>query len=195
MATSRSTSRAPRVPPDEARQRLIDATIELLRTRDPMNVTVRDITAAAGLNMVHITRYFGSRAELLFAVSEELNERLIARARQEAADAPIRILGLEEIDMRLRVVMALRSEGFDMTRFQDAERRIFAEFAQFLVRVRGLAPTVAEIHAVKILLIIQAMNLMREANGIPDDDIAKMIALVFDEMLHHEDAARRLGWI
>lgn len=195
MVVSRPTPRAPRVPPDEARQRLITATIELLRTRDPINVTVRDITAAAGLNMVHITRYFGSRAELLFAVSEELNHRLIARARQEVADAPIRILDFEEINMRLRVVMALRSEGFDMTRFQDAERRIFAEFAQFLERVRGLSPSVAEIHSVKILLIIQAMNLMREANGLSDDDIAKMISLVFDETLHHEESARRLGWL
>ena len=195
MATTGSIPRAARVPPEEARRRLIDATIDLLRSRDPMSVTVRDITAAAGLNMVHITRYFGSRAELLFDVSEELNERLIRKAREEIAAEPSRVLGFEEVNMRLRVIMALRSEGFDMTRFQESEKRIFTAFSQFLVRTRGIDSTVADVHTVKILLVLQALNLMSEANGLSDDQISRTITLLMHETVHANESARQLGWL
>lgn len=160
-----------------------------------MSVTVRDITAAAGLNMVHITRYFGSRAELLFDVSEELNERLIRKAREEIAAEPSRVLGFEEVNMRLRVIMALRSEGFDMTRFQESEKRIFTAFSQFLVRTRGIDSTVADVHTVKILLVLQALNLMSEANGLSDDQISRTITLLMHETVHANESARQLGWL
>jgi AcrR family transcriptional regulator len=183
------------VPPEQAKQRLIEATIELLRTTDPYNVTVRDVASTAGLNLVHITRYFGSRAELLFAVTEELHRRLVTRARTEVLDEPLRVFGFEEIPMRLGLMMALRSEGFDMTRFRASEQEIFAEFAGFLVRTRRLDPDVAEIQAFKVLLLLQALNLMGDAHGMPADKIAKMVVLARNEMDHADESARRLGWL
>jgi AcrR family transcriptional regulator len=182
------------VPPDQARQRLVEATIDLLRATDPPHVTVREIASAAGLNLVHITRYFGSRAELLFAVCDELHRRLVARARAAVVDDPSRVLGFEEVRMRLGVMMALRGEGFDMRRFQPSEHEIFAELAAFFTRTRDVGMDVAEVHAVKILLLVQSIHLMGDAHGLSNEQVTKVVALVADEMEHAKESAVRLGW-
>jgi AcrR family transcriptional regulator len=182
------------VPPEQARQRLVEAAIGLLHTTDPLHVTVREIATAAGLNLVHITRYFGSRAELLFAVSEELHQRLVARARSAVVDDPSRVLGFEEVRMRLGVLMALRSEGFDMRRFQPSEHEIFTELAAFFARTREVDMTVAEIHAIKILLLVQSLHLMGDAHGLSNEQVTKVVELVADEMEHAKESAVRLGW-
>ncbi len=195
MSSSSPAPRAPRVPREQAEQRLIEAAIDLLRTTDPYNVTVRDIAANAGLNLVHITRYFGSRAELLFAVTEELHRRLVARARAEVLDAPMGVLSFEEIPMRLGVMMALRSEGFDMSRFEESAREIFNELAASLVRTRDLDPNIAEIHAHKIILLLQGFSLMGRANGMSEEMLGRLVSLVQSETDQAHDTAHQLGWI
>jgi AcrR family transcriptional regulator len=180
---------------EQAEQRLIEAAIDLLRTTDPYNVTVRDIAANAGLNLVHIARYFGSRAELLFAVTEELHRRLVIRTRTEPLDDPMGLLAFEEIPMRLGLMMALRSEGFDMSRFEESARDIINNLTAFLVRTRGLDPNVAEIHAHKIILLLQGFNLLGRANGISEDVLRRLVSLVERETEQAHDTARHLGWV
>jgi hypothetical protein len=105
------------------------------------------------------------------------------------------VLGFEEIPMRLGLMMALRSEGFDMSRFEESAREIFNELTAFLVRTRGLDPNVAEIHAHKIILLLQGFSLMGRANGMSEEMLGRLVSLVQSETDQAHDTAHHLGWI
>lgn len=188
------TTRAPRTPPAEARRRLIKATIELLRTRDPIHVTVRDITAAAGLNMAHISRYFGSRGELFFAAAEELHRSLMEHLERTSPDNPLFILQVDDIRVRLSIAMALADEGFDLTRFQPSQQEILAATAAYLAKQRNLPADLAELHAMKVQMLIQSMHLMNAANGFTPEQLRRLALMVNEEVSVGTDTATRLGW-
>jgi hypothetical protein len=54
--------------------------------------------------------------------------------------------------------------------------------------------TVAEIHAIKILLLVQSLHLMGDAHGLSNEQVTKVVELVADEMEHAKESAVRLGW-
>ena len=186
--------RAKRVAPAEAQQRLIDATIELLGATDPRQVTVREIAAKAGLTMVHIARYFGSRGELLFAAAELLHQRLLDQIRSASPEAPLAILQIDEVRIRLSIAMALAGEGFDMTRFQPSQQEIFRTIREHIARTRQLPSDVAEVHGMKVLMLLQTMHLMNDANGFSPDQLSRLALLVNEEFAIGGETATRLGW-
>jgi AcrR family transcriptional regulator len=188
-------TRAKRVPLAEAQGRLIAATIELLRSNDHVHVTVREIAAAAGLNMVHITRYFGSRAELFYAVAEELHQRLLDHIRSASPAAPLAILQVDDVRIRLHIAMALAGEGFDMTRFQASQQEIFHTISEHIASTRELPREVAEVHGMKVLMLLQTMHLMNDANGFTAEQLRRVAMLVNEEFAVGNHTAQRLGWL
>lgn len=58
---------------------MVDATIELLRTRRVADISVHDIAAAADMNHGLVHRWFGSKTGLLHAVYDELRGRVADR--------------------------------------------------------------------------------------------------------------------
>ena len=62
---------------ERTRQRLIDATRELLAERPESDVSLRAITDAAGANVAAVSYHFGSKETLLRAAIEESVERLV----------------------------------------------------------------------------------------------------------------------
>jgi AcrR family transcriptional regulator len=57
-------------PPRNTPERLIDAVEELLSQRDDLDLSLRDITAAAGANLAAVNYHFGSKDALMTAVIE-----------------------------------------------------------------------------------------------------------------------------
>lgn len=72
-----------RVSRQQAIRRFLDATILLLSTKPISDITVQEISDTAGLNHGYVFRYFGTRLDLLEAVTIDLSQR--ARAQVEAA--------------------------------------------------------------------------------------------------------------
>ena len=70
-----STTRKNRATPDEARERLINATIELLKTEPIPKVTTRRIAEVSGLSLMAIARNFGDQEGLFSAAFKELVRR------------------------------------------------------------------------------------------------------------------------
>ena len=64
-----------RATPDEARERLINATIELLKTEPIPKVTTRRIAEVSGLSLMAIARNFGDQEGLFSAAFKELVRR------------------------------------------------------------------------------------------------------------------------
>jgi AcrR family transcriptional regulator len=67
--------RKDRATPDEARERLINATIELLKTEPIPKVTTRRIAEVSGLSLMAIARNFGDQEGLFSAAFQELVRR------------------------------------------------------------------------------------------------------------------------
>ena len=67
--------RKDRATPDEARERLINATIELLKTEPIPKVTTRRIAEVSGLSLMAIARNFGHQEGLFSAAFKELIKR------------------------------------------------------------------------------------------------------------------------
>jgi AcrR family transcriptional regulator len=68
-------TRKDRATPDEARERLINATIELLKTEPIPKVTTRRIAEVSGLSLMAIARNFGHQEGLFSAAFKELIKR------------------------------------------------------------------------------------------------------------------------
>jgi len=73
--------RKERVAPDEARERLTNATIELLKTEPIPKVTTRRIAEVSGLSLMAIARIFGDQAGLFSAAFQELSETALNPTR------------------------------------------------------------------------------------------------------------------
>lgn len=80
--------RAPRADGATTRQRILDATRRRLVEQGYANLNVRDIAADAGVNHALIGYHFRGKQQLVMAVLDELNTRLLERqARMYDADA------------------------------------------------------------------------------------------------------------
>jgi AcrR family transcriptional regulator len=69
----------------DTRKRLLDGTIDALRTLGIAGVSARTIAAAAGANQALIFYYFGSVDELLAAATVQSAEELVAQYRERFA--------------------------------------------------------------------------------------------------------------
>lgn len=79
--------RAPALPPDERRRQIIDAATPLL-LRDPLSFTTRAAAEAAGIAEGTLFRHFGTKAELIMAVTEDILDPTEGAAAIRAASNP-----------------------------------------------------------------------------------------------------------
>jgi AcrR family transcriptional regulator len=67
--------------PDEVRRAVLDAAAELFGEQGVGEVTLRDIASRAKVNLGLLSRYLGSRLDLIRAVFADLTDQLIAEIR------------------------------------------------------------------------------------------------------------------
>lgn len=84
MAAAHTRKRAPRVASAEARTRIIDATNELLKHRRFRDLTVEEVTEAAGLTRTTFYRHFDSISSIVL----DLWDNLLAAVAQRAEARP-----------------------------------------------------------------------------------------------------------
>lgn len=190
------TKRAPgaRIPRDEGSERLIKAVIELGKTTPVAKITVRDIAAEAGLQTMHLKRYFGSRNDLLLAVSNRLMEEIVAAV----ADRPLPTIfpllqDNPNVTLRLRIVSHLLDEGLSPDSFAN-DRAIYLRVAERIAEVNHIDKRTARTYALIIQLVLQGSELMGDANGLTArqrKDIFNLLVALAPEL---KDAQSRTGW-
>jgi len=183
-----------RIPRDEGAERLISAVLTLGRAGPIAKLTVRDIAATAGLQTMHLKRYFGSRNELLLAVSNRLMQQIVSAV----ADKPLSeifpvLLDNPDVALRLRIVSHLLDEGLPPDSF-DNDRTVYLRVAERISTVNNVDTRTAHTYALIIQLVLQGSQLMGDANGLNSaqrqDIFNLLVALAPD--LH--DAEARLVW-
>lgn len=163
MPTRRTT---PRVSREDGAELLIAAVLTLARTVPITKVTVRDIASQAGLQTMHVKRYFGSRNDLLVAVSNRLMERIVSAVAERPLDRMFAFLqGNKDVDLRLRIVNHLLDEGVEPREFTN-DRGIYLGIAERISAVNGVDMRTARTYALVIQLVLQGNALMGAADGI-----------------------------
>ncbi len=92
----------------ERRQRLLDATAELVAARGFHSVGIAEIGAAAGVTGSAIYRHFDNKQEMLVAVFDRVLDDLLRGARAAVEDAADVDEALDEL-VRAQVTFALRN--------------------------------------------------------------------------------------
>src|SRR5688572_18992818 len=87
QATAAPPERRARYHHGQLREAMVAATVQLLRERDPSQVTVREAARRAGVSSGAPFRHFPTRAALMTAVAEEAMRRFRAEIDAAMADA------------------------------------------------------------------------------------------------------------
>lgn len=183
-----------RISRDAGAELLIEATIKLARSTPIAKVGVRDIAAEAGLQTMHVKRYFGSRNELLLAVSN----RLMARIMEPLADSPLPLIFPHlqknpDVNLRLRIVSHLLDEGTDPDAF-STDQSLYIGIADRIATVNKVSKRTARTYAFIIQLVLQGSSLMGDVNGLTArqrKDIFNLLATLSGSLGSSE---KTLGW-
>jgi AcrR family transcriptional regulator len=191
MGGEKSSTRISR---ESGSELLIEAVIELARTTPVARLTVRDIASTAGLQTMQLKRYFGSRNELLVAVTNVLMKRIMDPLFELALPQIFPLLQKnEDVALRLRIVNHLLDEGVDPKSFEN-DRDIYLRIAERIAEVNNVGKRTARTYALLIQLVLQGNHLMGDVNGLTArqrKDIFDLLVVLGAGLKPSETA---LGW-
>ena len=194
-----------RVSRAEAVQRFLEAAISLIDQKPISDISVQEIADTAGLNHGYVFRYFGTRTDLLIAVTEELARRAKAVTLAESQKREIELSKVARMDltllatgqqfrqMRMRVVMYLISCGVDPKIFGPETRLVSMQMADELQKL-GISRRTAEALALRSSILIFASNFLSDAFGLTQQDIEDGQRVSLNEIAQARDIEKVLGW-
>lgn len=194
-----------RVSRAEAVQRFLEAAISLIDQKPISDISVQEIADTAGLNHGYVFRYFGTRIDLLIAVTEELARRAKAVTLAESQKREIELSKVARMDltllatgqqfrqMRMRVVMYLISCGVDAKIFGPETRLVSMQMADELQKL-GISRRTAEALALRSSILIFASNFLSDAFGLTQQDIEDGQRVSLNEIAQASDIEKVLGW-
>lgn len=189
----------------EAVQRFLEAAISLIDQKPISDISVQEIADTAGLNHGYVFRYFGTRIDLLIAVTEELARRAKAVTLAESQKREIELSKVARMDltllatgqqfrqMRMRVVMYLISCGVDAKIFGPETRLVSMQMADELQKL-GISRRTAEALALRSSILIFASNFLSDAFGLTQQDIEDGQRVSLNEIAQASDIEKVLGW-
>ena len=205
MPTESDKSWKSRVSRAEAVQRFLEAAISLIDQKPIPDISVQEIADTAGLNHGYVFRYFGTRIDLLIAVTEELAQRAKAVTLAEAQKREIESSKVARMDLtllatgqefrqkRMRVVMYLMSCGVDAKIFGPESRLVSMQMADELQKL-GITRRTAEALALRSGVLVFASNFLTEAFGLTQQDIDDGQKISLHEIAQARDIQQALGW-
>jgi len=191
MATKKDSSRISR---ESGAELLLVSAISLAQTTPISKITVRDIASNAGLQTMHLKRYFGSRNELLVAVCNRMMETIV----DDIFDKPLPqifpyLQNSSAVKLRLRIVSHLIAEGVEPKVFSN-DKAMYMRIAERIALVNNASKRTSQTYAFIIQLILQGDRLMGDVNGISKKqrkDIFDLLVVLGGGLSTAESA---LGW-
>jgi AcrR family transcriptional regulator len=206
MAKPPPTPKSVRVSRDQAIAKYLEGTIKLLDTRTVSDITVQEIATAVGLNHGYVFRYFGTRLDLLVAVTDELADRALLAVRTEMerrvaenvvsppGDLSLIALGRPFTMKRTFLVQYLVSCGVPAERFGPKAREMIQTSIDTLLQ-QGVSLRMAQAQAIKVSVMLWAQVSLAAQMGVSNEEAADLFFLTVDELNHSQDSDKRLGWI
>ena len=208
MAKSKKVAapaKKPRVSKEDAVQLFLDATISILKEKPILDITLQDIANKADLNHGYVFRYFGTRLDLFFAVTEELAQlaenavtseierRLLVGEAVIPLNFSLAEVGRAYLRQRQAVIQYLVTAGVDPTRFSETSRKTTEYFAQQFVNL-GMNERMAITQATKLSILLWAEGSVASIFGVTKNEADDIRALSLDMIVHANDISKRLGW-
>jgi len=177
----------------EARQRLVDTAIELLRTRPFPEVTTRLIAEESGVNRPAILRQFGTKEALFDEVAAELSRRFAARADRATG---LGMLTDADMALRARLVAWLIGEGDDPAHFRLEEDGPSAIALRARLAEHGpVSEKTARIFHRMAVLLAEGFLVFNDTHPTrPPEDLVAMMELFFEIRGNLSETEKRLGW-
>lgn len=174
---------------EESRQRVIDKTIEILRTHPFSAVTSRTIASAADVSNSSITRNFGSMEGLFVAVIERIDSWF--------AESPPGSLGSDlihpDVALRSRLVAWMLGEGMNPPKISLERTLAFTGNRQ--IDRQEISERTASSFAQVALFLGQGLATFAPVHPEIDDLGATDAVRLIDWLESHLDVAERdLGW-
>jgi AcrR family transcriptional regulator len=148
-------ARKPRVRSEDAKARLIEATIDLLRESSVFEISTRAIGERADLDRRAITRQFGGETELFLATLEELYLRSVRAAQDETWSTES--ASIDEWSIRTNLLAYLILSGVDPERLRALQLPL--EGQELALGVIGLSPDAPPAIGEAFLALLQGLAL------------------------------------
>ena len=174
MVTNKRSLPTPR---REGMENIVKATIELLATRAPQDVTLRDVAEASGHHHRMIVEWFGGKGGLYNAVFNQIFQALIDTGELISLEIALRddlrtaLRLFDYIQMHHPEYIAEFRSGFVLN---AVERR--------LVDVQGWSPTEASFLARRFAVQLIGLVLFRENAGISDEETVEIMRQEFQRL-------------
>ena len=166
MATKRSLP----TPRNEGMTNIISATLQLLKTHSPQDITLRDVAAVSGHAPRLIIEWFGGKGGLYAAVFTEIFTDLIESGELFAADVPTR--KDVKIAFQLFNYMLLHHPDF----VEEARSSLVMDVVMNqIVNVLGKTPEEAAVATRRLVVATLGIAIFQEFFGMSDDEAIKMV--------------------
>ncbi len=177
---------------EESRQRVVDTTIEVLRTEPFPSVTSRTIAERSGVSYSSIHRNFGSMYGLFEAVVRELSDRFAERLPETSSDLIID----DDIKLRTRLVAWMLGEGVDPATIASIPGNpTMRNMIRRQQRASDVGDETAQVHAELMLFLGEGFSIFSPLHSeITPERMAKGIELIEWFRAHLPEAERDLGW-
>ena len=193
-----SAPKKPRLSQAEATVRMMTATSQLLVQYVPGEVTVARICEKAGVHTDYVSRYFGSREELMCEAIEAaflgvfLNTESEDKTRLSVVlEGQVDVMQLAQA--RVRTIAYLVGCGVNPERFQSSQKLVLESiFSQ------SINPKVSDRTRMNLILVgtllVQAMGTFAEVNDMTDLQRADMLGYIGYVSQTGEAIQETLGW-
>jgi AcrR family transcriptional regulator len=175
-----------------AKEKLVEATIEILRTSPFAEVTTRRISEVAGIDRSTITRQFGGLAGLFNEVCNELSNR--ARGRMGPSPDLANILD-PDLVLQTRLTAWLITSGANVTKLDGQGVRGAREvMAQRQSELAGVSERTIFIMNEIVALASQSFIIFGETRRFDPEDITDAVDLIRELRKLLPEAEAQLGW-
>jgi AcrR family transcriptional regulator len=164
-------------------QRLIEATIVLLKTHTASNISVRQIAHEADVNHGLVHSYFGSKSGLLVAVAEQLIADLITTLNQDIRKSFDFDCIDSEKELIIGVLLWLMVTGEEISVFQILGALVVSVSSQLANRDR-ISPTNADSAAVLMVSVSIGGMLYRLMHTTESQQYVKDATALWKHMMH-----------
>jgi len=180
-----------RVAGPEAKRRLIEAAITLLRTTAFDHVSTRKIALAAAVNPSAIPRNFGDLEGLFIEVTNELRRRCVAEL---GAEPSIDDLFNEDFVLRTRMVAWLLGRGTAPSRFTRTSTAEGGWLFESQRNPKGVSERTARSFQSMMVLLVEGSTIFFETHSFGAQDVIDAFELVQLFRTSLPDYEARLGW-
>jgi AcrR family transcriptional regulator len=163
-------SRALPTPRNEGMANIVAATIRLLETTSPKDVTLRDVARESGHGHRLIVEWFGGKGGLFAAVVNETFKTLTSSGEIFFADLALR----KEVRIVFEVFNYMQMHHPDFVKEARSTLALNA-FRDLLINNTGLSPDKARLAASRLALLLLGIVLFREHFTVSDDEVIQML--------------------